>query len=268
MIWRLQVLNKVRSFAWRASKNILPTKVNLCHGKVLDNQTCEACDAEAKSGGHVFWDCITAQEGWKVIGISFDAHSLSFPKFANFMWYLMHVRLHLFWRKSISGNDFTPHRVFGCAWKIKFSGKAFHLTVCFVALTRKLVYIFIFTSNHFQTHQTRKDRESERERRKKLAHSQSHRSTRSTHTKSLTPIHPQSLQAPPTVHPQSLLSSTHSSSSTHSPTSAKCRSTVSFLFQLIHFLVRRAHLRSTHSNLTSPHLQSTHLRSTSPQTHK
>ena len=69
----------------------------------------------------------------------------------------------MFWRKTISGNDFTPHRVFGYAWKIEFSGKAFHLAVNIMALTRKLFYISIFTSNHFQT-QTRRERERERER--------------------------------------------------------------------------------------------------------
>ena len=39
------------------------------------------------------------------------------------------LRLRLFWYKTISGNDFTPYCVFGYAWKIKFSGKAFQLTV-------------------------------------------------------------------------------------------------------------------------------------------
>ena len=39
------------------------------------------------------------------------------------------VRVHLFWLQTISGNNFTPHRVFGYAWKIEFSEKAFHLTV-------------------------------------------------------------------------------------------------------------------------------------------
>ena len=71
------------------------------------------------------------------------------------------LKLHLFWRKTISRNDFTPHRVFGCAWKIEFSGKAFHLTVNIMALTRKLFYISIFTSKNFRT-QTRKERERER----------------------------------------------------------------------------------------------------------
>ena len=73
------------------------------------------------------------------------------------------LRLCLFWRKTISGNDFTPHCVFGCAWKIKFFGKTFPLTVCFMVLTRKLVYIFIFTTNHFRVSDAQRERERERE---------------------------------------------------------------------------------------------------------
>ena len=68
----------------------------------------------------------------------------------------------MFWCKTILGNDFTPHRMFGCAWKIKFSGKAFQLIVCFMALTRKLVYIFIFTTNHFRVSDAQRERERER----------------------------------------------------------------------------------------------------------
>ena len=70
----------------------------------------------------------------------------------------------MFWCKTISGNDFTPYCVFGCAWKIKFYGKAFPLTVCFMALTWKLVYIFIFTTNHFRVSDAQRERERERER--------------------------------------------------------------------------------------------------------
>ena len=72
---------------------------------------------------------------------------------------LYYFRLRLFWRKTISGNDFTPHRVFGCTWKIEFFGNQFHLTVCFMALTRKLVYIFIFTSKHFRVSNAEREKE-------------------------------------------------------------------------------------------------------------
>jgi len=68
----------------------------------------------------------------------------------------------LIWRKTILGNNFTPHRVFGCAWKIEFSGKQFHLTVNIMPLTRKLVYISIFISNHFRR-RIKRERERERE---------------------------------------------------------------------------------------------------------
>ena len=70
--------------------------------------------------------------------------------------------MRLFWFQTISRNYFTSHRVFGCTWKIEFSGKAFHLTINIMALTQKLFFVSIFTSNHFRT-QTRRERERERE---------------------------------------------------------------------------------------------------------
>ncbi|XP_050241300.1 uncharacterized protein LOC126690220 [Quercus robur] len=71
-IWRLNVPNKVKSFAWRASNNIISTKANLCHRKVIDNPTYEACSLGAKSSGHVLWDYEKTQEIWKLSGIPFE----------------------------------------------------------------------------------------------------------------------------------------------------------------------------------------------------
>ena len=51
-LWRLNVPNKIKSFAWRASRNTLPKKENLCHRKVLDDQIYEACGLDAESSGH------------------------------------------------------------------------------------------------------------------------------------------------------------------------------------------------------------------------
>ena len=51
--------------------------------------------------------------------------------------------------------------VFGCAWKINFSENIFSWLCVLIALTRKLVLVKIFTSNHFWTHA---QRERERER--------------------------------------------------------------------------------------------------------
>ena len=53
-VWRLNVPNKIKSFAWQASRKILPTKDNLCHRKVLNDLICEAYGLIAESCGHLF----------------------------------------------------------------------------------------------------------------------------------------------------------------------------------------------------------------------
>nr|XP_023924678.1 uncharacterized protein LOC112036084 [Quercus suber] len=87
-IWRLNVPNKVKSFAWRVSKNIISTKANLSHRKVIDNPTYEACSLGAKSSGHVLWDCEKTQEIWKLSGIPFEVCGANFPEFVDFLWHL------------------------------------------------------------------------------------------------------------------------------------------------------------------------------------
>ena len=48
----LNMPNKIKTFAWLASRNILPTKANLCHTEVFDSLVCEACSLEAENSGH------------------------------------------------------------------------------------------------------------------------------------------------------------------------------------------------------------------------
>ena len=74
---------------WQASKNILPTKYNLCHRKVLIDPVCEACGMGAESSGYLFWGCNRACVLWNLTGISYDAHKLAFPKFVDFLWHLI-----------------------------------------------------------------------------------------------------------------------------------------------------------------------------------
>ena len=87
-LWRLNVPNKIKSFAWRASRNILPTKDNLCHRKVLNDLICEACGLGDESGGHLFWSCDRAQEVWKSPGIPFDNCGVHFRDFIDLLWHL------------------------------------------------------------------------------------------------------------------------------------------------------------------------------------
>ena len=90
-LWRLKlkVPSKIRSFAWRACKNILPTKSNLHLRKVLDDPTCEACGNEEETTGHVLWSCEKAQEVWLAAGICTHSHGLRFNSFLDFLCHLI-----------------------------------------------------------------------------------------------------------------------------------------------------------------------------------
>ena len=91
-IWSLGIPNKLKTFAWKASRNILPTKVNLCRHGVIENATCEACELAKETSGHLFWDCTKAREVWVATGISFDATGVSFREFVDLLWYLIFVQ--------------------------------------------------------------------------------------------------------------------------------------------------------------------------------
>ena len=91
-IWSLDIPNKLKTFAWKASRNILPMKVYLCRCGVIDNATCEACDWVEETSGHLFWDCTKAREVWLAMRISFDARGVSFREFIEYLFgYSGHV---------------------------------------------------------------------------------------------------------------------------------------------------------------------------------
>lgn len=84
-MWSLHVLNKIKAFTWRARRNIFPTKANLCHRKVSDNPTCEACGLGAKTSAHVFWHCEKAKEIWQLSGISVDTRGAYYHEFIDLL---------------------------------------------------------------------------------------------------------------------------------------------------------------------------------------
>lgn len=91
-IWSLNVLNKLKTFAWRASHNILPTKLNLYSRKVLDDPTCEACELAAETRGHLFWECTYARGVWEVTCIPFDNKGVHYRDFIDILWYLIFMQ--------------------------------------------------------------------------------------------------------------------------------------------------------------------------------
>ena len=61
-LWQLHIPNKVGSFAWRASKNILSMKDNLYRRKIIEDSLCVVCGCEPECSGHILWDCEKARE--------------------------------------------------------------------------------------------------------------------------------------------------------------------------------------------------------------
>lgn len=47
-IWNLRVQNPLKLFLWKACHNLLPTKVNLCRPKVVEDKLCPCCTREAE----------------------------------------------------------------------------------------------------------------------------------------------------------------------------------------------------------------------------
>ena len=87
-IWSLQIPNKVKHFAWRACKNILPCLSNLKRKGIMVDDKCVLCGVEGESTGHFFWDCTEAAEVWKFTGFFQSQHTVQFQNFIDLLWFL------------------------------------------------------------------------------------------------------------------------------------------------------------------------------------
>ncbi|XP_042973002.1 uncharacterized protein LOC122304804 [Carya illinoinensis] len=61
----MRVPNKVRVFAWRLCKDSLPSKLNLCKRKILENTTCEFCNYPIEDISHGMLNCQDIKDAWK-----------------------------------------------------------------------------------------------------------------------------------------------------------------------------------------------------------
>jgi len=101
IIWSLQIKNPVKVFLWRACKNLLPTKLNLHHKKVVKDSLCPCCGLEPEDTIHALWSCPAARcVEWLKIGISEML----------FWWQFCLATRKIFYRKAEEG----PNRVNGC----------------------------------------------------------------------------------------------------------------------------------------------------------
>ena len=68
-LYRMKVLNKVKTFAWRACTELFPTLENLARRKVVLSNSCTSCNKESEIMIHAFWGCENVKVAW---GTNFD----------------------------------------------------------------------------------------------------------------------------------------------------------------------------------------------------
>ena len=56
-LWKLRVPKKVKTFAWRACTNSLPTMENLLKRKVVQSALCSKCRRKPENVVHALWGC-------------------------------------------------------------------------------------------------------------------------------------------------------------------------------------------------------------------
>ena len=79
--------NKIKSVSWRACKNILPTKVNLCDRRIIHDPTCETNDFATKTRELILSECDKADEILKLSGILLDTRAVRFLEFEDILWH-------------------------------------------------------------------------------------------------------------------------------------------------------------------------------------
>ena len=80
-IWKLKILNVEKLFLWKACKEILPTKVNLCKHHILNEAMYSICGLQEETGFHILWDCPSARDA---LGGSLKRSQKSIPHGPSF----------------------------------------------------------------------------------------------------------------------------------------------------------------------------------------
>ena len=67
-LWKLQVPNKVKVFAWRACNRALATMDNLTRRHIVDVNLCPVCKVVAEDPLHIVLDCPKVEQVWREHG--------------------------------------------------------------------------------------------------------------------------------------------------------------------------------------------------------
>ena len=90
-LWSINIPHKVKHFAWRACKEILPTKENLKRRKVIENSDCDCCLSQEESSGHLFWSCSRSQEIWAISKLFSKIFDWPVFSFLDLLWFIVMV---------------------------------------------------------------------------------------------------------------------------------------------------------------------------------
>ncbi|XP_041025337.1 uncharacterized protein LOC121265716 [Juglans microcarpa x Juglans regia] len=84
-LWKLQILNKVKIFAWRACQNGLPIKSNLKKRQVALEDNCVFCGTEEEDIIHAIYQCRTIRQCWidLGLGLQLEARYIDFVEFVT-----------------------------------------------------------------------------------------------------------------------------------------------------------------------------------------
>ena len=63
-VWHLNILSKIKIFAWTACVDALPTMVNLKEKGIGDNDFCPCCRRDVESTFHSIISCKVAKRVW------------------------------------------------------------------------------------------------------------------------------------------------------------------------------------------------------------
>ncbi|KAL0006221.1 hypothetical protein SO802_013782 [Lithocarpus litseifolius] len=90
-LWALPLPHKTRHFAWRACRDILPTKANLQKCKVVQDSLCDGCRLEVETTSHIFISYPRAREVWACSKIVLPGGAFSMNSFYDLMWKMVMV---------------------------------------------------------------------------------------------------------------------------------------------------------------------------------
>ena len=66
-IWSAKVPHKIRVFAWRAARNILPIKTKLFDRNIIPSFTCDLCNKDPETSSHALLEFSSARLVWGML---------------------------------------------------------------------------------------------------------------------------------------------------------------------------------------------------------